>query len=309
MEQLVPRSIGEVLSDAAALLRRNLRAFVLVTLPFCAAELAAREAGMTLLGATLKEVAVAGTNGDFDPAVLFGSRTLVGAACLLASLVTAQILGAGLVGLAARAFVGERAPPPRSMFARGPAVLVTLLAWLVGMAAGTTAAYLAPAAAALAELWIIAIVAGLLAIAVSVVAVVVLGLRWALWPQAVVLEGRAGPRALARSTALMASRGEPFFEGAKFRLSVLYLVYFGVASTLQSLFMIPRVAVALAAGTLMEGPPPLSTLPLVMLVPLAFLEVVTNSLVIPYASVMTTVFYYDARVRGEGFDVDDDAPT
>ena len=41
--------------------------------------------------------------------------------------------------------------------------------------------------------------------------------------------------------------------------------------------------------------------------PLAFFQVATNALVLPLNGVISTLFYYDLRVRYEGFDLDVDA--
>lgn len=302
MDPLAPRDVGEVLSDAASLLRRRLRPFFVVALPFSAVELALREAGSSLLGDVVAAVAEGYQGGAIDLAGA-APRGVAALLCWLAWLFVGQLLACALVRMAWDALSGGE-PAPRAGVAalaqKAPRVMATSALWLVVLVVGSASPLVVPLALALLDVWWAAGVAAALAVPACLVVAVVLLLRFAMWLQAVVLEDRAGFGALAASARVMASRGEPFFERAKLRFSILFLVYFAAASSLQLLFVAPRYAFGAPAGGLFGGVPPLASLPLPAIVPLAFVEVALNALVVPFASVMATVFYWDARGREDG---------
>lgn len=305
MESLHPRSIGEVLSDAAALLRGRLRPFFAVALPFSAAEMALREGGHGFFSSSLRAILQGAETGDVDLGGI-APALAAGTSLYLAWLVVSQLLSTAVVRMTADALDGG-APAPRAGLAaiarRGPAVVLTLLIWLLVLGAAVAAPFAAVVGAAIAELWPVVIIAGVIAVPLAAVAAVLLLLRFAVWLPVVVLEGAAGVTALGRSGRVMASAGEPLVEGPKFRLSVLLLVYFAVAFTLQSLFVLPRLVLGVADGGVLGGVPPLVSLPLPLMVPLGFFEVLTNAVVVPFASIMLTLFYRDALAAREGSDL------
>lgn len=300
----VPRTTGEVLSDAVSLLRWHFRAFYALALPFCTVDLLLREGGNAVMDAARKQLA----NLDADALVpvlasLSGSLGLIFGALLVGTL-----LSAGLVHMTAELWAGRAAEPRAAlqvMLARGPALVGTAL--LFGLALGL--ATLLPAMVVVmtgAFLGAIAGVVGALAASAWVVVVaVVLSLRWLLYSQAVVIEGHGPLSALSRSTGLMQGRGLPFFEAPKVRLSLLLLVTFALSVTLSSLFAGPRLIWALFTGwELQNGLPPLLTMPLWTVVPLALTEVALQAVIAPLGAVLATLFYFDLRVRFEGVDLE-----
>ena len=300
----VPRSTGEVLSDAVALLRRHFRAFYVLALPFCTVDLLLREGGNAVMDAARRQL----TNLDLE-SVLPVLASLSGAMGLVfGSLIVGTLLSAGLVHMTAEVWAG-RAPEPRgaarAMVRRGPTLVLTMLLFLAVIAlAATLPALVVTLAGALLGPVGVAVGAVLAAVWVLVTALV-LSLRWLLYPQTAVIEERFAPAALSRSTALMAGRGVPFFESPKVRLSLLLLVTFALSATLSSLFAGPRLAWALATGwELKNGLPPLLGMPLWSVVPLALCEVALQAVIAPLGAVLATLFYFDLRVRFEGLDLD-----
>jgi hypothetical protein len=100
---------------------------------------------------------------------------------------------------------------------------------------------------------------------------------------------------------LTASRGLPFAETPRFRLSVLFLIALAISSVLQSLFVVPRLVVAVLTGwSFSDGAfPGLAQLPLWFAVPFGLIEVVTNAAVIPLSGLLLALFMFDLRVRYE----------
>jgi hypothetical protein len=304
----VPRSTGEVLSDAVALLRRHFRVFYALALPFCTVDLLMRESGNAVMDAVRKRL----TNLDADTA-LPALASLSGAMGLIfGALLVGTLLSAGLIHLTAELWAG-RAPGPKdalqAILRRGPALVGTALLFGLGLAFAT----MTPAAVAMVTGVFFgtvgAAVGGLLGLAWVVVVALVLSLRWLLYAQAVVVEERVATGALGRSTELMARRGLPFFEAPKVRLSLLFLVTFALSITLSSLFAGPRLAWALWSGWEMQnGLPPLLTMPLWSVVPLALAEVGLQAIIAPLGAVLVTLFYFDLRVRFEGLDLEAPVP-
>lgn len=307
MQERLPRSAGEILSDAMAVLRRHFKALVFVALPFCAVDLLLREGGQSALQSLPTVLMQDPDRIDVDGLLRLGAAAAGGLGLIIGSAMVLQLLFAGLVALAGSAWHGQElllGAALDAMARRGAALILTALLFMVVV--GVIGLVPVGLVAALAVVGgpIAALAAGIVAAVVVVVAFIVLTLRWGLYTQTVVLEGRLGPGAFARSAELMAGRGVPLFEGAKFRLSILLLIAFALSGTLQSLFAIPRLAVAAATGwSFVDGMPPLASMPLWFIIPFGLLEVVTNALVMPFSSVLLTLFYFDLRVRYEALDL------
>jgi hypothetical protein len=307
MEERVPRSTGEVLSDAVGLLRRHFKSMYLLSLPFCAADVVFREAGqsaMQILRTKLDDP----TKVDVDTVVQALAAAAGGIGLILASAVALQLLSAGIIAMSGRAWRGSTpvlGDAAGAIGSRGASLVLTgllfILAFVVAMLVpavliGVTAAFVDP---------IVAVLVAILGVVFLIGAAIYLTLRWGLFSQTVVLEGRFGPGAFSRSTELMAGRGLPFFESAKFRLSILFLVSFALSSTVQSLFIAPRlVLAAFTDWKLQDGLPPLAAMPIWFIIPFGLIEVATNALIVPFSSVLMTLFYYDTRVRYEAVDIE-----
>jgi hypothetical protein len=306
--ELVPRSIGELLTESLALLRRNAAPIALVAMPFCVLELVVRDSIFGLFPVLLHGV-------QPDTPLEDAARTLLVLTASISGLVLALAwITQGLsvaVTLRTRAAVFGDKPEPlavlRDTLRRALPIAGTTLLWFVLI---TLFAFVVPGvvvvgAAFLTASTVVALLGSLLLMIWSVVIVVVLGLRWAVWPQVLALEGLAGPKALSRSRGLMGPEGVRFDQNPKFRLSVLMLVFFVVQSGVQQLFLLPSLIRGFSQS------PPMSdvslwSMPLLWALPLAFFQVATNALILPLNGVISTLFYYDLRVRYEGFDLDVD---
>lgn len=305
--ELQPRGVGELLSDAFALLRRHARRIALVALPFCALELVLRDALFALFPAVSRGLAFDAT---LDEATAVLARlTTAGMTLGFALAVLSWLLTIAATTMTAGALFGQRLEPMAVL--RGTLrylgrVVLTALLWFTTLG---LVGVLLPTALVVGMVFItldpIAIaLAGLVAIVWFVVVMIVVGLRWALWPQVMALEGRSAVQALRRSSALMGPPGVRLTQNPKFRLSLLLLVYFAAQSAVQQLFMLPTMVQGFAQVPPFSGDTSLWSLPLYFGVPLALLQVASNSLLLPLSGVLSTLFYFDLRVRYEGYDLD-----
>jgi hypothetical protein len=299
--------MGELMSDAIALLRRHFGAFYVLTLPFCAVDLLAREGGQSAFSG-MRTVVTDPTKLDATMVLRLVSQGALGMSLLLLSLVVLTLLAAGITRHTASAYEGRvlvAKDALSSMAQRGAPLVVTGVLFLTVMLAivlgvGVLGALGFIGGTTLGTMTLVS--AG----GIVLVLTVVLGIRWVGYTPPVVLEGLWGPAALKRAAALVAGRGVPFFQGAKFRLSVLYILVLLLSFTLQSLFVLPRLAMAWAHGaTIADGMPPLASLPVWLMVPLGLAEVLTNALFMGFSTILTTLFYFDLRVRFEGLDLHD----
>jgi len=306
MIERVPRSTGEILSDGIGLLRARFRTFYLLALPFCAAELMLREGGSTVMQTARASM----SDGAIDADVLLrvAASLSVGVGLIMVAFIVQVALSAGVVQLASDAW--NNAPPT---FASGLRTMTSRAAWLALTTLLFSFAFLIWMIPSLFAVVGAVVLFGLAAQIISMVLMlvwtllgfVVLTLRWGLFTQTVVLEDKAGPSALGRSRELLAGRGMPFFQSARWRLSVLLLVSLAVSGTIQSTFGVPRIIYALTSGwDLTQGLPPLLSMPLYFVVPLALIEVALNAIVVAFGPVLLTLFFYDLRVRYEGLDLE-----
>jgi hypothetical protein len=138
----------------------------------------------------------------------------------------------------------------------------------------------------------------------SLVPVLVVFMRlWETVP-AVALEGLSGWQAVKRSSTLVRyDPGLGILYWGEMRLSFLLLPLFIIEMLILSLTSLPLTVVqfsdAVRRGSQPMGAPPDSTLILSTI--LTFLAV---SVILPLYAIATTLFYYDVRIRREGFDLE-----
>ncbi len=136
---------------------------------------------------------------------------------------------------------------------------------------------------------IIAVVAGVFAIWLFVT----LFLNWLLADKVVVLEEIAWMKALRRSKELMKGRTEPgFWKSIKTKASLIIIVGFLIGIGIHFLFQLPGVLL----GVVFPGGIVVTTVQ-------GILNMVASSLATAYTAVAMILFYYDIRVRKEGFDL------
>ena len=303
-----PRSTGEVISDAVAVLRRSFSVIFAVAVPFCAADLLLREVGQSfMLGLT--SLLQDPDNATFENLAAAIPNIAAAVGFLSASFCVQQLVSGVVTAVGEQAFLGQPASAKAALLrvaARGGPLIVTSLVFMLAMTGSFSLIVAVPTAIGVAA----AIATGILplmllafvpAVVLGLAVLLILTLRWSLYAPIVITEGRWGLAALKRSSALTASRGLPFAETPRFRLSVLFLIALAISSVLQSLFVVPRLVVAVLTGwSFSDGAfPGLAQLPLWFAVPFGLIEVVTNAAVIPLSGLLLALFMFDLRVRYE----------
>jgi len=160
---------------------------------------------------------------------------------------------------------------------------------LFGMAA-------AVAVQSLAMMGLGGITAGIIAVVIVILAIWIfatLFLNWLLVDKVVVLEEIGWMKALRRSKELMKGRTEPgFWKSIKTKASLIILVGFLIGIGIHLLFQLPGVLL----GILFPGGIVITTVQ-------GVLNMVAVSLATAYTAMAMILFYYDIRVRKEGFDL------
>jgi hypothetical protein len=122
---------------------------------------------------------------------------------------------------------------------------------------------------------------------------IILFMNWLMADKAVVLEGQKGMGALRRSRDLMKARTEPgFWKGPKMKAGLILLVGIVIGLGIRFLFQVP--------GLIVQIMMPESLLILTMN---EILEMAAESLTTTYAAIAMIIYYYDIRIRKEGFDL------
>lgn len=175
----------------------------------------------------------------------------------------------------------------------GTMILWSILVFGVPALFGIGAAVVAPSLAVMGfgglMVGIIAVVAVILAIWIFAT----LFLNWLLADKVVVLEEYAWMKALRRSKELMKGRTEPgFWKSIKTKASLIILVGFLIGLGIHLLFQLPGVLLGIVFP---EG--------LVVNTVQGVLNMVATSLATAYTAIAMILFYYDIRVRKEGFDL------
>ncbi len=118
-------------------------------------------------------------------------------------------------------------------------------------------------------------------------------LNWIMADKVVVLEGLKGWQALSRSWDIMSTRTEPgFWKGPKMKASIILLVGFAISMGILMFFQLPKVIVEIVwpGGVLLQTV-------------LQILYIIGNALATAYFAVAMILYYYDIRIRKEGFDL------
>jgi hypothetical protein len=168
---------------------------------------------------------------------------------------------------------------------------VMVLIWLA--LAGIITAVLMPVLAAVG-------IGGAVLIVLSVIAFIVtfwislhLFLNWLLVDKVVVLENMGWMTALRRSKDLMNARTEPgFWRRPKNKAALIILLGILIGIGIHLLFQAPGLVFNLFAPESLLG----STV-------MGLLNIISTSLAAGYTAIAMILFYYDIRVRREGFDL------
>ena len=120
-------------------------------------------------------------------------------------------------------------------------------------------------------------------------------LNWLLVDKVVVLEDQAWFGALSRSTQLMKSRTEPgFWRRPKNKAGLILFLGFLIGVGIHLLFQLPGFLARMFLPMSLAG----LTLTLQQV-----LNVIATSLATAFAAIAMILFYYDIRLRSEGFDL------
>jgi hypothetical protein len=301
----MPRDVGLMLTEAAALLRRDLKTLFVSALPFCVGQVLAFEAASALMS-SFSQAQAAQAAGK--PAQLPLGSLGIGLLLLAVGFFIYQALHALIVKGTYEAFqsgtttrlegrIGEafrRAPTLVGSYAVMGLWCGLLLFLPAGIVAGVLASVLSSKNIGGPEVVLVALIPiGLIAL----IGGVVLFVRWGMSGPVVVLEQKGAFAALKRSGVLMRSKGVPFFERSGVRLSVLLVVYFAIAMATQGLFSLPRLFLASLAGVEGNDFPPLFSFPAWFIGPVLTGQVLTAAVITPYYAVLLALFYLDLRVR------------
>jgi hypothetical protein len=132
-----------------------------------------------------------------------------------------------------------------------------------------------------------------IALIITIWAVLRLLLNWLLMDKVVVLENMGGMSALRRTDELMNGRTQPgFWKRPKIKAGLIVLLAFLIGIGIYPLFKAPEFLFNLLAPGSLLG----STL-------MGLLKVIFNSLLTAYTFMTMILYYYDIRVRKEGFDL------
>jgi len=175
----------------------------------------------------------------------------------------------------------------------GTLILWSILVFGIPALFGSIAAVAVPS---LAVVGLGGLTAGIIAVVVVILAIWIfttLFLNWLLADKVVVLEESGWMKALRRSKELMKGRTEAgFWKSIKTKASLIILVGFLIGLGIHLLFQLPGVLLGIVFS---EG--------LVVTTVQGVLNMVAVSLATAYTAIAMILFYYDIRVRKEGFDL------
>ena len=175
----------------------------------------------------------------------------------------------------------------------GTLILWSILVFGIPALFGIIAAVAVPS---LAVVGLGGLTAGIIAVVVVILAIWIfttLFLNWLLADKVVVLEESGWMKTLRRSKELMKGRTEAgFWKSIKTKASLIILVGFLIGLGIHLLFQLPGVLLGIVFS---EG--------LVVTTVQGVLNMVAVSLATAYTAIAMILFYYDIRVRKEGFDL------
>ena len=175
----------------------------------------------------------------------------------------------------------------------GTMILMLLLVGAAPALSGILAAIIIPS---FARAGVSRVIIGLVAAVLIILAVLLsirLFLNWLLVDKVVVLEKIKGKKALNRSRELMNARMEPgFWKSTKMKAGLILLLGFLIGIAIHASLQFPMLIFQL----LMPGN-------LVVMTLQQLLNMAATSLVTAYTAIAMILYYYDIRLRREGFDL------
>ncbi len=309
--QLRPLSTGELIDRGFSLYRAHFAGFLLLALICQTAPLITSQALQTALRLVPSQ---ANFSGAFGP-------NLAGDAVLFVIWFIGQVITFGfevvMTAYLADAYLG-RVPSIKAAFRRlsqslGASVRTSLLnILLVGMAmifplVAFTAVYLYTLFHPPGSFFVLLLFIGgsMVILVASLVPVLIVFMRLMLTVPAVALENLGGWKAVKRSSDLVRyDPGLGFFYWGETRLSLLLLPLFVIELLALSITSLPltlhEINEALRHGSIGQIAAPPETAVILSQI----LILLSSSLIFPLYLIATTLFYYDVRIRREGFDLE-----
>lgn len=175
----------------------------------------------------------------------------------------------------------------------GTLILVGILIVFFPALTGIAAAIVIPLSIQAGVSKLIMALFGIAAFVLSIWAFFYFLLNFLMVDKVVVIEEIGWLKALGRSKALMKVRTEPgFWKGPKIKVTLILLLGFLIAMGIHLVIQIPGALL----GVFLQGS-------LVALTVNGILQMVANSLATVFTATAVILYYYDIRVRNEGFDL------
>jgi len=290
--QVQPMGVGEILDRSFRLLRYSFWLFfIIIFIP---------QAVFFVVNLGLQSFVSGGIRQDVSGSMLAGFG-ISGVLAFILFLVVQFWAQGALIHAVSETYLGHSTSIKASYGAmrnRLGRLIGTMILWFIlvfGILAlfGIGAAVAVPS---LAMMGLGGVFTGIIVVVVVILAVWIfttLFLNWLLADKVVVLEQIAWMKALRRSKELMKGRTEPgFWKSIKTKASLIIIVGFLIGIGINLLFQLPGVVL----GIVFPGGIVVNTVQ-------GVLNMVATSLATVYTAIAMILFYYDIRVRKEGFDL------
>ena len=290
--QVKPMAVGEILDRSFRLLRQYFWLFfMIIFIP---------QAVFFVVNFGLQFLISGNTTQDFSLATGAGFGISAFLALLIFLVLQFWAQGA-LIHAVSETYLGHSTSIKASygaMRSRLGRLIGTLILWAI-LVFGVPALFFIAAAViapSLAMMGLGGVATGIIVVIVVILAIWILTtlfLNWLLADKVVVLEEIAWMKALRRSKELMKGRTEPgFWKSIKTKASLIILMGILIGLGIHFLFQLPGVLLGIVFP---QG--------MVVATVQGVLNSVSTSLATAYTAIAMILFYYDIRVRKEGFDL------
>jgi MFS family permease len=174
----------------------------------------------------------------------------------------------------------------------GTLILLGILVFLCPALAGVVAAIAVPLMASQGMGGLPVVIVGAIAVIGILWLTIHLFLNWLLADKVAILEDKGGMSALQRSRELMNAKTEPgYWKRPKNKAGLILVVGFFIAIGINLLFQLPGVGLSFVLPGLLTATVS------------GLLNIIASSLATVYTATALIIFYYDIRLRKEGFDL------
>jgi hypothetical protein len=303
-ETLRPSTLGEILDRTAQLYRRNFWLFAGVAAFPVGVIVALSALAATIWRVFFSSITVANFEMNGTLAILFVGIVLVAIPIYIAAVVFSY---AGLTRAAASAHRGEAITIRSALGAVKPQFwrylwFIILQGFIVGVLPASAAALMIGiliALAAAAGGGAASVAAGFVAVLFGIAAVVViiwLGLSYSLGLPVCVVESKSAWESLQRSWKLS--------SGTRGRICLMYLLVGALAIAVSMIAAIPSMIVIVITAAHGNGAAQSSAAFVVAEIVRVVTDFLLQVLIAPVSWIALVLFYYDQRIRKEGFDIE-----